>query len=106
MHTSWESAWRLVGSKGSALWDGGEQFNAQAVTATGSFISTFEDAPLPDMDTTGYESGHDSLIRDFVRCMRVGEAPGTICSDNIKSLAMVFGAIEAAETGGRVTITI
>jgi hypothetical protein len=30
--------------------------------------------------------------------------PETICSDNIQSLAMVFGAIESAEAGQRVAI--
>jgi hypothetical protein len=31
--------------------------------------------------------------------------PETICTDNIKSLAMVFGAIESAREGRRVEIT-
>jgi hypothetical protein len=32
------------------------------------------------------------------------KGPETYCADNIKSLAMVFGAIESSETGERVEI--
>jgi hypothetical protein len=38
------------------------------------------------------------LIKEFVRCVQTGGTPETICTDNIKSLAMVFGAIESAES--------
>jgi predicted dehydrogenase len=43
--------------------------------------------------------GHAGLLRDFVDCLRSGRTPETICTDNIRSLAMVFGAIRSAETG-------
>jgi predicted dehydrogenase len=36
------------------------------------------------------------LIADFVDCVRTGRQPETTGKDNIKSLAMVFGAIESA----------
>ena len=35
-----------------------------------------------------------------------GRPPETVSSDNIKSLAMVFAAIESARTGQRVPITV
>jgi hypothetical protein len=38
-------------------------------------------------------------IREFIDAVRNGIEPSTICTDKIKSLAMVFGAIESAETG-------
>ena len=44
------------------------------------------------------------MIEEFVRCVRTGETPETVCTDNIKSLAMVFAAIESAETGKRVEV--
>ena len=43
-------------------------------------------------------------IRDFVDCVREGRTPETICTDNIKSLAMVFSAIESAEKGRTVEV--
>lgn len=106
MHTSWESDWRLVGMKGSARWDGGDGFKSEVLKPgeqTG-FMRAFDDAQLPTLDTAGFDSGHDSCIRHFIDCVRTGKTPETSAEDNIKSLAMVFGAIESAETGRRVEI--
>ena len=47
--------------------------------------------------------GHASVIAGFPRCdPRRQRRPRRAGADNIKSLAMVFGAIESAETGRRV----
>ncbi len=60
---------------------------------------------LPMPDAAG-EDGHTICIRDFIDCVRTRRIPETICTENIKSLAMVFGAIESARTGQRVAIKI
>lgn len=104
LNTTWESDWRFVGEQGSAKWDGGDGFQAQAVTETGGFFSKHRDLALPELDTAGRDQGHASLIAEFVDCVRSGGTPGTLCTDNIKSLAMVFGAIESADTGRRVVL--
>jgi hypothetical protein len=36
--------------------------------------------------------------------VRKGGTPETVCTDNIKSLAMVFGAIESSKKGRAVAI--
>ncbi len=103
--TEWESDWRLIGTRGSALWDGGDGFRAEVVQPGSSgFIRPCDALALPELDTAEVENGHDSCIREFVRCVRSGARPLTHAEDNIKSLAMVFGAIESAETGTRVSI--
>jgi predicted dehydrogenase len=104
LNTTWECDWRFVGDQGSAKWDGGDGFQAQAVASTGSFFSKHTDLVLPGVDTTGKVDGHAGLIREFVHCVRTGTTPETICTDNIKSLSMVFGAIQSAETGRRVEL--
>lgn len=103
LNTTWEADWRAVCRGGSVTWDGADGFRAQAVTGPGGFFSEWEDVPVevPETEKTG---GHAGIIRDFVNSVRTGEIPETICTDNIKSLAMVFGAIESAETGKRVEI--
>jgi predicted dehydrogenase len=77
----------------------------QAETAT--YVSGF-DAQRHPQTVAPYQGsktgGHGGLIRDFVECVASGRIPETICTDNIKSLAMVFGAIESAEAGGPVNI--
>jgi predicted dehydrogenase len=104
LNTSWESAWRIIGTEGSVHWDGGSGFEAQRVVERGGFRSILEDVALPPYESTAKTGGHAGCIRDFVRCIREGGAPETVCTDNIKSLAMVFGAIESAETGQYVNI--
>ena len=45
-------------------------------------------------------------LKDFVNSYRTGATPMGDCRDNIKSLAMVFGAIESAKQGKRIQISI
>jgi len=104
MNTTWECDWRIIGENGSIKWDGGNSFQAQMVAETGGFFSKWEDVEIPTHDPKEKTGGHDGLIREFVRCVQTGETPETTCTDNIKSLAMVFGAIESAEAGKSVEI--
>ena len=53
---------------------------------------------------SGMITGHAGVIREFVDSIRNGSTPETVASDNIKSLAMVFAAIESAESKVRVSI--
>ena len=53
------------------------------------------------------ELGFDDIagsLRDFLHALETGATPMGECHDNVKSLAMVFGAIESAATGLRVRI--
>jgi predicted dehydrogenase len=103
--TTWESDWRFIGQNGTLKWTNGADVQAQVVAATGGFQSTYQDVAVPLYDGVDDVAGHKSLIQEFVTCIQTGAEPETICTDNIKSLAMVFGAIESAETGKRVKIS-
>lgn len=105
MHTSWEGQWRANCVKGSATWDGGDGFRAARAVAGHGLVWDDRDLPVSPAAYRG-ASGHEGIIREFVRCVRSGKTPQTVCTDNIKSLAMVFGAIESAETGRRATIRV
>ena len=104
LRTTWESEWRIIGTEGSVKWDGADGFQAQDVAERGEFLSVVRNLEVSPPDPADPAEGHAGLIRDFVRCLQTGATPQTICSDNIKSLAMVFGAIESAETGQRISI--
>ena len=104
LNTLWECDWRLIGRDGSITWDGAEAFQAEAVAETGGFRSTYRDLEAPAARPDDKRDGHAGLIREFVTCLQTGETPETVCTDNIKSLAMVFGAIESAEQGRPVDI--
>ena len=103
LNTTWESEWRIVGTKGSVRWNGADGFQAQVVAETGGFFSKWEDLTLPP-GPQEMATGHAGVIRDFVDCVHSGGTPQTVASDNIKSLAMVFAAIASAEQRQRVPV--
>jgi predicted dehydrogenase len=106
MNTTWECDWRLIGQKGSLLWDGATDIRGEVVAKTGGFRSEMADLEVPTFDAGDRIGGHAGNIREFLRCVREGTVPETAAADNIKSLAMVFGAIESAESGRRVEIAV
>ena len=96
--TTWEADWRIIGTQGTATWNGADGLAAQIVVKADGFFSTVHDQEFP-MVKVRYPEGHAGVIHEFIPCVRTGEVPQTICVDNIKSLAMVFAAIESAERG-------
>jgi len=104
LNTTWECDWRIIGERGSITWDGGDTMHSEVVKKTGGFKSELETVEIPIEAPEGMEQSHKGVIMEFARCIRDGTTPETVCTDNIKSLAMVFGAIESAETGQRVEI--
>ena len=51
-------------------------------------------------------AGIAGSLRNFLRARKTGSTPMGECHDNIKSLAMVFAAIESAATGRRVNVEV
>lgn len=104
-NTSWESAWRVVGTEGTLLWDGLDTMTAHRVSGTEGFFRPLTPIALPDASRPEDTLGHRSVLRRFLTAIETGTAPETEGADNIRSLAMVFGAIHSAETGQRQPIT-
>jgi len=105
-NTSWESRWRVIGTRGTLLWDGADRFEARVVAGAEGFLRETAEVAVPEPADLAATDGHASVIRDFVASLEAGREPETAATDNLKSLAMVFGAIESAETGRRVEIRI
>jgi predicted dehydrogenase len=103
-NTSWESMWRIIGTRGTLLWDGAERFEAHVVAGTEGFHRPLADLEVLPAANDSQTHGHASVIAEFVNAVETGRSPETVGSDNIKSLAMVFGAIESARTGTRVKV--
>jgi predicted dehydrogenase len=101
MMTSWEGAWRIVGERGTFCWDGFDHLNAEVVVEgerNGLFSKTAV-AQVPPLQPESAVGGHLGVMRQFIGAVRGGPPPETAGSENLKSLAMVFGAIQSAETG-------
>ncbi len=105
-HTSWQSEWRAVGPDGTVTWDGLTEPVAEIALAPepGTRLSQFESRTLGAIPEV--EQQFAGSLREFVRALRTGETPMGECHDNIKTLAMALGAIQSAETGQRVPISL
>ena len=108
--TPWESAWRIIGTKGSILWDGDADMRCEVIAEAStkdddSFLREYKTILIPDYpDVKKRPERHAAVIRSFVESLKNGTTPETVCTDNIKSLAMVYGAVESSERGEKVTI--
>lgn len=102
--TSWESSWRIQGSKGGILWDGHNLPYGEVVIPPEEkkFMHEFRRIEAPS-DWTGRE-GHNGCLDDMFAALQEGRKAETDCTDNIKSIAMVFGALESARTGKKVLL--
>lgn len=95
-NTSWEATWRIVGSRGTLLWDGEADISANVVDGDEGFFRALRPVPIPEWTDERVTNEHVSAIEDFLDALDGGNAPESVGTDNIKSLAMVFGAIESA----------
>lgn len=104
--TSWESEWRIVGTRGMLTWDGEDRFEASVAGREPGLLRGFSpvEVPPPLCDEETY--GHASVLSDFVAALTSARSPETEGRDNIKSLAMVFGAIESAKSGKPVALAV
>lgn len=102
--THWDAGWRIIGTRGTLIWDGLDGYKVHVVTGTEGFSRALTEVPiLPPTDASQTED-HTSVIRAFLDALDHGHAPETAGTDNIRSLAMVFGAIESATRQQRVLI--
>lgn len=100
VQTSWEADWRVTGSKGTAVWDGTGAPYAEVVAPDAdpnSFIRSFVRVD-PEVKGAG-RTFHDGCLDEMFGALAAGRPAETDCRDNIRSMEMVFGAIESARRG-------
>ena len=101
--TSWHGDWRLIGDKGTMLYerDGDPAGEVVKGKVTG-FSAPLREAKIAKsaMKFTGMHGA----LREMLTFLRTRKKPQCECHDNIKSLAMVFAAIESSKKGRRVPV--
>lgn len=104
--TSWEANWRITGSKGTAIWDGTNVPYCEVVVPSEEkkFINEFK--RMEAEEKWNGQEGHFGCLDEMFAALIEGRRAETDCADNIKSMAMVFAAIESAKTGQKVQIKI
>lgn len=102
--TSWEAAWRVSGSQGTALWNGVNVPYAEVVAnlAQEGFSRDSKRVEAP-LEWKGRE-GHYGALDEMFLALLEGRDPETVCTDNIKSMTMISGALESAKTGRKVML--
>ena len=102
--TNWDSSWRIIGTEGTVLWDGAERFEARVLAGAEGFFRPLDTIDVPPPADSRQTLGDASVIAAFLSAVESGQVPETVGSDNIKSLAMVFAAVESARSRVRVEI--
>ncbi len=100
--TSWNGNWRLIGDKGTLLYEFDRTPEGQVVAGQEGFQVPLRPAVIDPSPIT--RLGFDGGLHEMLSFLRDGQTPQTECHDNIKSLAMVFAAIESSRNGVRVPV--
>jgi predicted dehydrogenase len=100
--TSWNGDWRLVGDRGTLLYHHDQEPVGQAVDGDGGFYRPMRDVVISEspLQATLFHGG----LLEMLNFLRTGKKPQTECHDNIKSLAMVFSAIDSSKKGRRIPV--
>ncbi|MFC4778654.1 Gfo/Idh/MocA family protein [Paenibacillus sp. GCM10023252] len=105
-NTSWESSWRIQGERGTAIWDGHEAPYAEVVKAGQEAKFNLETERIEAPYSWTGRSGHAGCLDEMFAALAEGRPAETDSRDNIKSMAMVLGAIESARTGRKVDLSV
>jgi predicted dehydrogenase len=100
--TSWNGDWRFTGVRGSLVYDHDQTPHGQVVASDTGFSRKLQDVKVP-AERVKYTGMHGGL-REMLTFLRTGKQPQTECHDNIKSLAMVFAAMESNKLGKKVEV--
>lgn len=103
-NTSWESDWRIIGSKGTILWDGTNAPVGEVVEKCDNDSFMNKTNPIGRVGNWIGNEGHAGCLDELFMALIEGRKAETDCSDNIKSMTMVFGAIESARVGKKIIL--
>ena len=103
-NTSWESDWRIIGSQGTVRWDGSHPPTCEVVddSVPGGFHRPLKTVEIPV--TWDGREGHNGCIDEMFQALDENRPAETDATDNIKSVNMVFAAIESARSGKKVRL--
>jgi predicted dehydrogenase len=100
--TSWHGDWRLIGQKGTILYRNDQPPVGEVVCGRTGFFC--KKRPLRVADAKLAHHGMHGALREMLRFLRTGRRPQSECHDNIRSLAMVFAAIDSSARRRRVPV--
>ncbi|RED61881.1 Gfo/Idh/MocA family protein [Cohnella lupini] len=103
--TSWEASWRVTGEQGTAIWDGHKSPYAEIVSPGDQEDKFIRDYSRVESDFKWEGNlGHAGCLDEMFAALKEGRSAETDCRDNIKSIAMVLGAVESSKTGRKIEL--
>lgn len=103
-YTSWNGHWRIVGQQGTILYEKDATPAGQIADGDEGFNRPLKDATI-DPSPIEHKTMRGAL-REMIAYLDNGTMPQTECHDNIKSLAMVFTAMQSSREGKRIEIKV
>ncbi|MBC8065345.1 MAG: Gfo/Idh/MocA family oxidoreductase [Chlorobia bacterium] len=101
--SSWDGDWRAVGEHGTAIWEKNSVPVAEITCGDDGFHRPTRRIEEPPAD---FYHGIKGSLKEFIDALENGTVPQGECHDNLKSLAMVFAAVNSAKRGERVAVHI
>jgi predicted dehydrogenase len=95
--SSWNGDWRIEGPQGSLSWDNTSRVWHHHLHRTTERVHR-------ELFPAAVPPGDQAMLTEFFAAIDENREPECSAQDNLKSLAMVFGAIESAQTGVAVSI--
>lgn len=102
--TPWDASWRIIGSKGTAIWNGTNVPRGEIVVPSDEAKFLSDVRRIEATTSWNGREGHFGCLDEMFSALSDGRSAETDCRDNLKSMAMVFGAIESAREGRKVQI--
>ncbi len=102
MHTSWHGDWRIIGTKGTIIYERDQTPKGEITVGKTGFIR--ERKPFEIADAKMPVKFQHGALREFIRALKGGPAPQGLVQDNIHSLEMVCAAIESSRKHRRIEI--
>ncbi|MBE7219190.1 MAG: Gfo/Idh/MocA family oxidoreductase [Caulobacteraceae bacterium] len=105
--TAWAGSWRVLGERGTLRWDGESHIEVERVRGPWDgreFIEPVETLTLAPAVLAEGRREHAGNLGEFLDALDAGTAPQTAAADNLRSLAMVEGALASARDGRTVAL--
>jgi predicted dehydrogenase len=99
--TSWESSWRIIGSKGSAIWDGNGEPYAEYITEINGEKKLEKITPVTDWNG---KFQHLGCLEEMFTAYLAKRPSETDCHDNYKSISMVFSSLDSMKLQKKIKV--
>ena len=100
--TSWNGNWRFIGTQGTILYENDCAPTGELVAGRTGFSRPKK--PIAVRPVAMKADGMHGALREMIAFLRTRRKPQCESHDNIKSLAMVFAAIESSRKGRRIPV--